>query len=74
MGEMRIMSTLGDTKVIWDPKNEDETEAAEDQFNALLDKGFKAFKVKKDGKQGINVKNFNENEGMYILAPPLAGG
>jgi len=74
MGEMRIMSTLGDTKVIWDPKNADETEAAEDQFNNLLDKGFKAFKVKKDGKAGVNVKNFNEDEGMYILVPPLKGG
>jgi hypothetical protein len=74
MGELRVMSTLGDTKVIWDPENEDEVEAAEDQFDSLLGKGFKAFKVKKDGKAGVQIKRFNPNEAMYILVPELKGG
>ena len=74
MGEMRVMSTLGDTKIIWDPKNEDESDAAEDQFENLLAKGFKAFKVKKDGKAGVNVKKFNPDESMYILVPEIKGG
>jgi hypothetical protein len=74
MGELRIMGKVGDTKIIFDKDNEDEVEAAREQFDNLLEKGFKAFKVKKDGKNGRNVKTFNEDESMYILIPPIVGG
>jgi len=72
--EMRIMGTLGDTKVIWDTENEDEVEAAEDQFDALKEKGFKAYAVKKDGKPGKEIKKFDSEAGMIIMVPKIAGG
>lgn len=68
------MRTPGDTKIMYDPKNEDEVEIAEEQFNALIDKGFKAYKVKKDGEKGVAVKVFKPSEGKYILVPPIVGG
>jgi len=74
MGEMAILGTEGDTKVIWDPENKDETGAAEDQFNSLIKKGFKAFQVKKDGKQGREIKTFNPEAGKVIMTPALVGG
>lgn len=74
MGEMSILNASGDTKVIWDPKNEDEVEAAEAQFDTLMDKGFTAYKVKKDGKKGKVIKEFDPKAGKIIMVPVVAGG
>lgn len=64
----------GDTKVIWDPDNEDEVEAAEVQFDALIEKGFAAFKVDKKGDKGTKIKKFNPDAGKIIMVPKVQGG
>lgn len=90
MGEMRILTSIaqdevkklpahmrrsGDTKVIWDPKNNDEIEAAEAQFDVLIDKGFKAYKVDKKGdKSGSPIKKFDPKAGKLIMVPAIVGG
>jgi len=74
MGEMRIISGEGDTKMLWDPANEDEVEAAEAQFDALIEKGFTAFKVKKDGEKGKKITKFDEDAGKIIMVPKIIGG
>jgi len=74
MGELTWLSEEGDSKLIWDPANQDECDAAEDQFNTLIEKKFKAYEVKKDGSQGKEIKRFNSLAGRIIMVPPLAGG
>ena len=74
MGELRIMGPEGDTKVIWDSENDDEVEAAEAQFDTLIDKGFLAYKVKKDGDKGSKIKKFDSEAGKIIMSPPMQGG
>lgn len=74
MGEMRWLSEEGDLKVIWNPDNEDEIDAARDQFDRLIKKGYKAFSVKKDGNQGKEIKTFDEEAGKIIMTPGLVGG
>jgi len=90
MGEMRIITSYaqeevkklpanmrrsGDTKVIWDPENDDEVDAAEAQFDVLIDKGFKAYKVDKKGdKTGAAIKKFKPSLSKLIMVPALAGG
>jgi hypothetical protein len=74
MGEMRCMDKTGDTKVIWDPKNDDEVDAAEDQFNSLIDKGFTAYSVKKNGEKGKVIKEFDPDAGKIIMVPVVRGG
>jgi ribosomal protein L19E len=90
MGEMRIITSYaqeevkhlpakmrksGDSKVIWDPYNDDEVEAAEAQFDVLIDKGFKAYRVDKKGeKTGKPIKRFKSDIGRLIMVPSLAGG
>jgi ribosomal protein L19E len=90
MGEMRIITSMaqdevkklpphmrrsGDSKVIWDPKNDDEVEAAQAQFDVLIDKGFKAYKVDKKGdKTGSPIKTFNPKVGKLIMVPAIQGG
>lgn len=75
MGEMSILNKEGDTKVIWDPDNEDECEAAESQFDDLMDRGFTAFEVGKAGKKTSKVvKKFDPELGKLIMVPKLKGG
>lgn len=72
--EMRWLSEKGDTKLIFDPDNPDEVEAAEVQFNDLVAKGFTAYEVEKDGSQGSKMKKFKAKAGRIILVPKLKGG
>lgn len=75
MGEMRIADVKeGDLKVIWDPEKQDEVDAAKDQFDKLIKKGYVAFRVEKDGGKGKKVTKFDEDYEMLILAPALKGG
>lgn len=75
MGELRVLGKEGDTKVIWDPKNEDEVEAAEAQFNSLTKKGFTAYEVGVSGrKTSRKVAEFDPDMGKVIMVPKIAGG
>lgn len=74
MGELCELSSLGDVKTIWSKDNDDEIEAAREQFNKLKKKGYLAFKVKKDGDKGEMVDKFEEEAEKYILTPPVRGG
>lgn len=75
MGEMRVLDPSGDSKIIWDPDNDDEVEGAEAQFDILVDKGFKAYKVGKDHKKtGKPLKKFSPSAGKIIMVPAIAGG
>ena len=50
--EISIMDPTGDTKVIWDPENEDEVEYARETFDKFVnEKGFAAFNVGRRGKK-----------------------
>lgn len=74
-GEIAIMGREGDLKVIWNPRNHDEVDAAKEQFKALRKKGFAAFKATgKDGAQGEQIHDFDPEAGRIIMVPPLAGG
>jgi len=72
--EMALLDGTGDTKVIWDPKNADEVDAAKTQFNALRKKGFIAYTVNKKGDKGEIIREFDPDAEKIILSPPLAGG
>ena len=74
MGEMRCLNETGDTKMVWDPENEDEVEAAKDQFNKLRKKGFTAYSVKKGGDKNKAIDKFDADSGMIIMVPQIVGG
>jgi len=75
MGELRIAHPVaGDLKVIWDPKKRDEVDAAREQFEKLVKKGYLAFKVKSGGGKGAKVAEFDEDAEMLIMSPALQGG
>lgn len=74
MGELRYLSSLGDTKLIWNSDDKDEVEAAKETFDRLKKKGFMAFSVKKDGGKGKKITEFDAAAERIILTPGLQGG
>ncbi len=74
-GEMAVMGTCGDTKVIWDQGNADEVQNARETFNRLVrEKKYLAFSVKQGGEKGEQVREFDPLAGKLILVPPMQGG
>lgn len=74
MGEMRILDETGDTKQIWDKDKPDEVEVAEELFNKLTKKGYKAYRVDEKGEKKGEMKKFDPKAEMMILVPALVGG
>lgn len=75
MGEMAVMDRrAGDVKVIWDPDNEVEVEAARAQFDSLTGKGYMAYAVEARGRKGTQIRTFDPAVEKMILAPALVGG
>lgn len=74
MHEMEIMDSTGHTKTTWDSDNNDEIVAARATFDRLTGKGYKAFKVKKDGGEGEPMRTFDPEAEKMILVPPVTAG
>jgi hypothetical protein len=74
MSEMSVLDKNGDTKHIWDPKNEDETASAKLIFDTLKKKGHVAYSVDDDGDKTEIITKFDPKLGRMILAPPMVGG
>lgn len=71
---LRIMGRSGDTKVTWDPRNQEEVRTARETFDALRAKGYLAFTVRRTDSRGEQVKEFDPALSEILLAPPMAGG
>lgn len=71
---LAVMDGSGDSKFMWDPKNEVEVAAAKAQFDALKKKGYIAFTVDKKGEKGEIIREFDPELEKIIMTPPLAGG
>ena len=74
MGELCVLGVEGDTKIMWDVDSEKEWEAAKEQFNLLVKKGFNAFRVDKEGDKGRRLERFEESAGKIIMVQIMQGG
>lgn len=71
---MQFMSDEGDSRIIWDPDNPDEVDAARAQFDTLVGKGYQAYAVRRGGEKGERVRKFEATAERLILAPATRGG
>lgn len=75
MGVMAVMDRqAGDLKVVWDADNEDEVQAAREQFDSLTGKGYMAYTVAARGRKGEQIRTFDPDAEKIILAPAMRGG
>ena len=71
---MSAMGSAGDTRVEWNPDNEDEVKVARGVFDDLTKQGFTGFRVYDDGKKGQQLTEFDPQAERILLIPPMAGG
>ena len=73
--ELCVMDYTGDTKIVWNPDNDDEVENAERMFDEFVkEKKYAAFSVGRKGKQDEQIRKFDPNLDKMILVPPICGG
>lgn len=71
---MQYMSDEGDSRIIWDPDNQDEVQAARHTFDELTGKGYQAYAVRRGGEKGERVRKWDPSLERLILAPATVGG
>jgi hypothetical protein len=71
---MQYMSDEGDSRIIWDPANQEEVDAARATFDRLTKKGYQAYAVRRGGEKGERVREFDPAAERLILAPATRGG
>jgi hypothetical protein len=73
-GQLRVMTSDGDYKAIWNKDNDDEVEAVRKQFDDFKKKGYTAYHVKKDGEKGRLMRTFDSKAEKIIMVPQMRGG
>lgn len=74
MNEMEILDSTGHTRTTWDSSNQDEVAMAKKTHDELKKKGYRAFRVKKDGGEGEAMSLFDPDAEKMIMVPPIQGG
>jgi hypothetical protein len=75
IGCLSVPDRGGDTRVMWDSRNEEEVDAARKQFRDLTRAGYLAYKAEgKEGMRGEQIREFDPRAERIILVKPLAGG
>ena len=69
-----IMDETGDTKHIWNPDNEFETENARKMFTDFRKKRYMIYKANADGSKGTVMHEFDPNAEKMIMVPAVVGG
>lgn len=73
-GVLEAIDLTGDTKVHWDKHKPAEVAAARASFDALIAKGYRAYRLSSDGTQGELISDFDPNHERVLLSPQMAGG
>ena len=74
-GSLHITDPTGDTRIMWDPENKDERDAAKAAFTAAKEKGMIAYMVDPtDGSRGEVINEFPKKAGKVIMVRQLQGG
>lgn len=72
--EMRIIDKSGDLRLTWDAEKPEEVASVKKAFDEKIKAGYKAYRVKTDGKKGMIMTVFDKDAEKIILAPQLSGG
>ena len=72
----RVLSDNGDDRLVWDRRNQGEVEEAKAKFQDYMDKGYKAYVCRRDGKKGSKLDSFDAllqevimEKGQVVMVP-----
>ena len=73
---LHITDSTGDTRIMWDPRNQDEIDTAKAAFDAAKKKGMLAYAVDPSTaeKTGEVIRDFDPQRGKIIMTKQLQGG
>jgi hypothetical protein len=72
---LSILDRTGDTRIEWNPRNDDEVKVAEEAFNkAVKTLKMLAYRVKAGGGAGEQIKTFDRWAERIICKPQTVGG
>jgi hypothetical protein len=74
MGEFKVLDPNGHTRTRWNTSNADEVETARRIFDELTGRGYRAFKMNKEGSDGTPKRAFNPRDEETLLVPPIRAG
>ena len=74
MNAMQVLDRTGHTSIAWNPDNTDEVATARATFRAMRDKGYRAFRIGRGGRQGERLDEFDPNAEQIMLVPHMQGG
>jgi len=74
MGIQIVMDRSGDTRHEFDAADVESLAKAEERFQALTGKGFRAVALGKNGEPGELIRRFDPNVEETLFIPQLKGG
>ena len=74
MNEFTILDPNGHTTTMWDPGSVEEVERARRVFEEMRRRGYRAFRVAKDGSPGLPRHSFDPKDDAMIFVPPIHAG
>jgi hypothetical protein len=74
MNEFTVLDPNGHTTTMWDPQDEKEVERARRIFDEMRRRGYRAFRVGKDGSPGQPRNTFDARDDAMLFVPPIHAG
>ena len=71
---LKILTPKGDERVVWDKDNGPEAKQAKAKFNELLDKGYTAYSVDREGKKNRKIIEFDIDAEEILMVPKTIKG
>lgn len=72
----RVLSDNGDDRLVWDRRNQAEVDEAKVKYQEYMDKGYKAYVCRRDGKKGSKLESFDAllqevimEKGQVVMVP-----
>lgn len=69
-----VMDRKGHTTHVWKKSDPKAVEEARTLYGVLTGAGYRAFNMRKDGRQGVMMKEFDPEAKRMLFMPPFAGG
>ena len=73
MNEFKVLDPEGHSSVSWDPADVEEVERARRNYEALVRRGYRAFRLDQQ-TEGRTQQRFDPEEKQTLLVPPLHAG
>lgn len=73
MNEFKVLDPNGHSDTVWDPQSDEQVRRARLVYEALVRRGYRAFRVA-EGGEGVAQEHFDPREKETLFVPPIHAG